>query len=100
MKIVDFTCEWADGKTTPEEVFGEIWNGSNFWTPFVPSGPYITPPMQPDNANGFRGKGDPVETARTDAWTRAPKCYTYQHNLNNPYPIPGVTQGKLWMGRP
>lgn len=53
MKIVDFTCGWSSG-TSPDDVLSAIWNTSNFWTP-IAAGP------EPDNANGFRGRGDPTE---------------------------------------
>jgi len=77
LKIVDFTCDWAKDTTTPEEVFAEIWNGSNFWTPFQGN------PLEPDrdSDNAFIGKGDPVESARQDAWNKAPMAYTFRHNL-------------------
>jgi hypothetical protein len=76
LKIVDFTCKWANGQTTPEQVFDKIWNTDNFWTPFV-AGP------KPDNANGFHGVGDPAETTRADMWGNNQKCYSYQHNMGN-----------------
>ena len=76
LKIVDFTCNWANGQTTPVQVFDKIWNTSNFWTPFA-AGP------KPDNANGFHGVGDPAETTRVDMWGNRPKCYSYQHNMGN-----------------
>jgi hypothetical protein len=88
MKIVDFTCYWALGWRTPDEVFQQIWNGSNFWTP-INAGPQ----PRPDNANGFRGRGDPSENARQDAWQASPMCYTFRHDLNHPYPIPGPNGG-------
>ena len=74
LKIVDFTCNWANGLGTPAQVFDKIWNTDNFWTPIV-AGP------QPDNANGFHGVNDPVEATRLDMWGNAPKCYSYQHNM-------------------
>jgi hypothetical protein len=76
LKIVDFTCKWANGQTTPEQVFDKIWNTDNFWTPFV-AGP------KPDNANGFHGVGDQAEMARTNRWGDSPMCYTYRHDLGS-----------------
>ena len=74
VKIVDFTCDWANGRSTPKQVFDEIWNTDNLWTPFT-AGP------QPDNANGFHGGNDPSEISRTDMWGNTPKCYSYQHDM-------------------
>ncbi|MFO1489355.1 MAG: hypothetical protein U1F87_00220 [Kiritimatiellia bacterium] len=88
MKIVDFTCNWALGWRTPDEVFQQIWNGSNFWTP-INAGP----PPRPDNLSGFKGRGDPIENTRGDAWGAPPMCYTFRHDLNNPYPKPGFPFG-------
>ncbi len=74
LKIVDFTCSWANGQGTSAQVFDKIWNTDNFWTPLV-AGP------KPNNGNGFRGTGDPTESTRLDMWNNAPKCYSYQHNM-------------------
>ena len=104
LKIVDFTCEWGDGKSTPAGVFGEIWNGSSFWTPFHPADTYtdtngngrwdpgesllsdhngngVFDPISPDGENGSVGRGDPAERARADAWGAQPMAYTYRHDL-------------------
>jgi hypothetical protein len=84
LKVVDFTCSWGGSRAggpaqSPAHVFEEIWNTDHFWTPFR-AGP------RPDNSLGFRGTGDPVETARPDRWGNPPMCYTFRHDLSNPYP--------------
>ena len=74
MKVVDFTCEWGDGKQTPKDVFESYWNSNSFWTTFDAD-------PKPFNSSGFHGSGDSVESDRADMWGGKPKCYTYQHNM-------------------
>jgi hypothetical protein len=78
MKIVDFTCAWGQdaSASNTDDVWAAIWETNNLWTP-VATGP----PPHPDNANGFVGRGDPVESNRADKWTNTPKCYTYDHDV-------------------
>ena len=76
IKIVDFTCDWAKGKTTPKEVFNEIWCTNHFWTNF-------TTDHKPDTgiSKGFHGQGDCLEMLYQDSWGNSPKCYSFQHNM-------------------
>lgn len=76
LKIVDFTCDWANGDDTREKVFAKIWDTDKFWTPFVGA----AGDKRPNNAEGFHGVGDPYENALKDNWRNSPKCYTYEHD--------------------
>ena len=75
LKIIDKSCQWANGMNDPDDIFGAIW--SNLWTPIIGTGE----DARPDNTHGFKGTGDPIEFARQDMWDNSPKCFTYQHNM-------------------
>ena len=79
LKIIDKSCQWANGKKIQSDIFGAIW--SNLWTPINGTGE----DARPDNTHGFKGTGDPIESTRQDMWGNSPKCFTYQHTADAGY---------------